>query len=206
MTFWAQMLLFADDCQGGRLKFSSHEILSLLSEVCDNVLDPSNLEFHTADYKNYVEVLEWKLRRISILPPAPSNIDPDALASQRVLELFRLSTLIYLVRSSQDLINGPEKLRGWIESAFILMSQLDECQSPFPVLILGCEADTDERRMTWLELVSKTEMRAYSQDLEFVKGIVQAVWAQEDLAEGGLDYAHKLHVVFSSSDFVPALV
>ncbi|KAH7113922.1 fungal-specific transcription factor domain-containing protein [Dactylonectria estremocensis] len=175
---------------GGSLKILSHELLALLSEVCDNVLEPSEPEYHTDDYKNYIKVLEWKLRRMCIMPSNIDDIDPTIVASWRVLELFRLATLIYLVRSSEGVTKASTKLDEWIEASFVIMSQLDVCQSPFPLLILGCEADSDERRM----------------DLELVTTIVQAVWAQDDLAEGGLDFAHKLHVVFSSSGIVPALV
>jgi hypothetical protein len=184
----------------------SHELLALLSEVCDNVLEPSNPDYHTDDYKNYIKVLEWKLRRIRVMPSNTDHIDPTIVASWRILELFRLATLIYVVRSSEGITKLSAKLDEWIEVSFAIMSQVDVCQSPFPLLILGCEADSDERRMVLLELVSKTEKRTRSQDLEFVTDIIQAVWAQDDLADGGLDYAHKLHVIFSSSGIVPALV
>ncbi|KAH6876623.1 fungal-specific transcription factor domain-containing protein [Thelonectria olida] len=194
------------EAEGGRLKILSHELLALLSEVCDNVLEPSNPEYHTDDYKSYIRVLEWKLRRIRVIPSDIDDIEPAIVASWRVLELFRLATLIYVVRSSEGATKASTKLDAWIETAFAIMSQVDACQSPFPLLILGCEADSDERRMVWLELVSKTKKATHPRDLEFVTAIMQAVWAQDDLAEEGLDYAHKLHVIFSSNEIVPALV
>jgi len=65
-------------------------------------------------------------------------------------------------------------------------------QRQFPLLILGCEARTDEDRMVVLDLISGTEQSKSVCTLGNVKSLIQSLWAQDDLTEQELGYVDKV--------------
>ncbi|RSL51877.1 hypothetical protein CEP54_011184 [Fusarium duplospermum] len=185
-----------------------HEVLYLLSEVCDAVVEPSDPRFHTNDYQQYLKLLEWKLRRIDI-----SNKENNTLTeishsnADRIVELYQLATLIYLKRASADNPKERPHLQEWIAKSFYILSHLEDCQWPFPLLILGCEAQTDDQRAMILDLISRTESNIHFRKLDYIKTMIQRIWVQNDLIEEEFNYVHKLGIVLSSANMaVPALM
>lgn len=124
-----------------------------------------------------------------------------------VIELFQLAALVYLRRASAGIFPVNPFHGQWVDRAFTLIAELPTCQWPFPLFVLGCEAHTDEQRLTILDCIARIEGSLRFRNLEPVKRIIQAVWVQNDLFDRGLDYVHKLGVILSSNfKAVPALI
>lgn len=186
-----------------------HEILYLLSEVFNTVVDPLDKTHDTVgepydkthdagDYADYLKVLEWKLRSIN------TTSQRKQAPTDTIIELYRLATLIYLRRASASVLQMDKRFIEWIKQAFTLLNQLPECQCPLPLLIFGCEAETDEQRIIILDLISRTKKTALVPNLKTVERTIQTIWVQEDL-HGDLDYVRKLGIILSTThSTVPA--
>ncbi|EEU43814.1 uncharacterized protein NECHADRAFT_73999 [Fusarium vanettenii 77-13-4] len=196
------------EVQPAHLVGPPHEVLYLLSEVCDAVVEPSDPRFHTHDYQQYLKLLEWKLRKIDISTDDNNTLtDGSRSDSDKAVELYQLATLIYLKRASPDNPKERSRLPEWIERSFEILSQLEHCQRPFPLLILGCEARTDDQRAMVLDLISRTERSIHFRNPGSIKMMIQRIWVQNDLIEEEFNYVHKLGVVLSSANrSIPALV
>lgn len=153
------------------------------------------------DYKNFLKILDWKIRSIPV-PVKGSEISETAT----IVELYQTAILVYLNRVSGYLLDYSARTQQQIDRAFNLFSQLNSCERQFPVFILGCEARTDDQRATVLDLISRTEKSVSSRSLNHVKILIQAVWAQDDLADRELDYWDKLSTVIGSCTILPSLV
>lgn len=134
---------------------------------------------------------------------AGDSTSPDA---PLIMELHRLAMLVYLDRASENLLNKRTKTQQLIDKAFAIFARLDRCVPQFPVFVLGCEARSDEQRAAVLGLISRTEADASSRSFNYARSLVQAVWAQDDLAEGEIRYWDKLTYVISCCKIVPTFV
>ena len=179
--------------------------LELLSEVCDRVhaRPPDTKSVPDLDsYKTFLKVLDWKIRSV----PVSKSADDDTSYTTTAVELYRLAMLVYLDRISGDLLDQPTKTRQQVDKAFMIFAQLSSCERQFPLFILGCEARTDDQRAIILDLISRTEKSISSRSPLHVKLLLQAVWAQDDLADHQLTYWDKLSSMMSCCAVVPSLV
>jgi hypothetical protein len=179
--------------------------LQLLSEISDAVLERTRLAAMTDqerdDYRDFLRVLDWKCRNMSV--DSPSNTTPETTT---VIELYRLAMLVYLNRACGDLLGQSARTQRHIDKAFTMFSEMNACERQFPVFVLGSEARTDEERAIVLNLMARTEKQNSSRSLTHVKILVQAMWAQDDLAVGELDYWDKMTTIISCCSIVPSLV
>ncbi len=127
---------------------------------------------------------------------------PDGLL---ILELYQLAMLVYLNRANPRL-NPASRTQMQIDRGFEIFAQLRSCERQFPVFVLGCEARSDEQRAVLLDLISRTEKGVASRSFNYGRRLSQAVWAQDDLADGELDYLDKLSNAMSRCRIVPTLV
>ncbi|KAG7145941.1 hypothetical protein HYQ46_005263 [Verticillium longisporum] len=166
-------------------------MLNLLSQVCDAVSSsaiPLDTSGGVGDYKSFLEVLDWRIRSLSI-PKVP---DDDNRASDD---------------STLDLIDQPVRTQQNIDKAFAILPRLSFCRQQFPIHVIGCEARTDEQRAAVLDVISRTEKMSSSRSLNYCKRILQAVWAQDDLVNGcNIGYREKLSSVISHCLIVPSFV
>ncbi|KAK7431785.1 hypothetical protein QQZ08_001725 [Neonectria magnoliae] len=185
----------------------AHEILHLLSMVCDTILDPKHPKYHAKDYRDHLSLLEWKLKKAPSMEPTgrPPQTPKSAIMAV-VSELHRLATLTYLERASGHLCRESPKVANWTSKAFRILSKLKACRWLFPLLIFGFEARSDERRKLLLDLMSRTEKETHGRSLECIRNLVEAVWVQDDLAVGELVYVDKMQAILSSSALLPVFV
>ncbi|KAF7552726.1 hypothetical protein G7Z17_g4114 [Cylindrodendrum hubeiense] len=184
---------------------TSHTILDLLSEICDAILAPSDPEYYSDEYRQYLDVLEWRLRNIQIEDPGTTS-DTSEADTAKATKLYQLAALTYVTRSSEKSADQSEKVREWIKEAFDILSHLNVCKAPFPLFVFGCEAGNDELRAIILKVISKTENVAHIQSLERVKSMLEFIWVQNDLVDVHMDYTDQLGRIFGSSDILPAMV
>ncbi|KFY12546.1 hypothetical protein V492_03819 [Pseudogymnoascus sp. VKM F-4246] len=183
-----------------------HQIIQLLYEVCNTLLYPWGPQYHDDEYRKSLDELELRLTKsVSLTGEATSQ--GVIKETSAVLELFRLSTLVYLERASRNFSGQSTKLDQWVEDSFSILTNLNACQHPFPLFILGCEARTDSRRIAILGLIAKTEEHLHVRSLQEVKELIQSMWVQEDLdVNGEIGFIRKLNLVLSSNGVVPGFV
>lgn len=179
-------------------------ILEILREVCDVVAVLPRVADMTVDerdeYRGYLQVLDWRLRSVNC------NEYVYSAELTEVVRLYRLAVLVYLHRATGDVLGFTRMTQKYLDEAFAIFPRLEACERQFPVFILGAEARSDEERAVVLDLVSRTEDHRSSRSLAQVKVLLNAVWTQDDLAGGTLDYRDKMTGVISSSAIVPSLV
>ena len=183
-------------------------MLNLLSQVCDTVSSgaiPPGTSGNVDDFKNYLEVLDWRIRS---LPIGKGSDDKDHVSDDAtlVMQLYQLAILLFLNRSFETLIDQPRRMQQHVETAFAILPRLSSCKQQFPIHVIGCEARTDEQRAVVLDVISRTEMSS-SRSLNYCKRILEAVWAQYDLADGtNIGYRDNLTVVISHCLIVPSFI
>jgi hypothetical protein len=150
------------------------------------------------DYKNFLRVLEWKVSNIPVVTAADQ---PSTTAT--IVELHQMAILVYLDRVSGELLGDYARTQQLTDKSFDIFSRLPICERQFPVFILGCEARTDEQRAIVLDLISRTEKNVSSRSFLYVRILLQAIWAQDELANGALHYWDKLSSIMSCCAIVP---
>ena len=183
-------------------------MLSLLSQVCDTVASgaiPSETSGNVGDIKNFLEVLDWRIRSLPIreVPDDKDHVSDDTTL---VMQLYQLAVLLFLNRSFEAVIDQPMRTQQHVDKAFAILPRLSSCKQQFPIHVIGCEARTDEQRAVVLDVISRTQMSS-SRSLKYCKRILQSVWAQDDLANGtNIGYGDKLTAVISHCLIIPSFV
>jgi hypothetical protein len=192
--------------QIGDINTCSHEILRHLFDLFRNLLKPSNPAYHTPEYSLLLRHLEERIQNVQ--PSLGMDNTPgstDAMESYAVnVELYKLAALIYLERVSNNFSGQSEKIDRYVARAFEILAGMTTCDLPFPLLVFGCEARTDDRRMAILDVIEETTAVSRSRSLGGVQRMVQAIWVQDDLqTENELDYVMKLDTVITSNIIMP---
>ena len=184
-------------------------MLDLLSQVRDtissSVISPDfspDTSDDAHDHKSFVKVLDWRIRSLPI-PKVTEDSDDATL----VMKLYQLAMLVYLNRSSQGLIDQPIRTQQQIDQAFTILQRLSSCKQQFPIYIIGCESRTDEQRAVILDVILRTEKLSWSRSFNHCKRLLQASWAQDDLAGwNDISYRSKLSSTMGLAEIVPAFV
>jgi hypothetical protein len=187
-------------------------LLNLLSQVCDVVSSgPAHCDT-LEDYQSYLSVLDWRIRSLPISKAvvAGDDTDPYYQDARLVLQLYQLAVLLFFNRSVEDYMEPkPARMQQHIDKAFSILPQLQSgCKPQFPIFIVGCEARTDEQRAVVLDVIERTEKTGCSRSWNYFKRILQATWAQDDLANGNsiISYRERLTLVMSHCQIVPSFV
>ncbi|KAF2972199.1 hypothetical protein GQX73_g1501 [Xylaria multiplex] len=182
-------------------------ILSILSEVWEVLLDPSDPRSQEVEYKDRLRALEWKVDNLPSLsvttPPADEPINDLEVTGQ----LYRIAMRIYLARVSRDPIEPPVNLDSLVDSTFAGPVQDCYCRHFFPLLIIACEARTEEQRAAILNLIDRTENSGYVRPMRTFRAQAQSFWLQRDLhADSDLipNYLHLMRAAISSNSSLPS--
>lgn len=179
--------------------------LGLLSEVVAEILPSDNPKAHTQEYRCKIKTLKAEIKSLRIT--ASGNLAD--LMSERVAaksEVYRLSTLVYLSRTTDQGEREDSGIAVLVERGLQLLPLMGTCERPLPLLIFGCEARTEEERLRILNLVSNAEKTLPDRELHSVKKLLHALWTQDDLHADNIlkpTYIEKLSAVFSASELLP---
>ncbi len=179
-------------------------MIQLLSEICDVVSPEIPLTKsgqRDEEYKNFLGILDWRIRNMPALLAGEAGAEDPLF-----LELYRLALLVYLNWTSSDLLNQAARTQHHVDRAFAILTQLETCNHQLPVFILGCEARSDGQRAVILDLIDRTERGNGSRSFNCARVLLQAIWAQDDLAVGDLNYWDKLSFVISCCTIIPTFV
>ncbi|KAH8658074.1 fungal-specific transcription factor domain-containing protein [Xylariales sp. PMI_506] len=182
-----------------------HAILNLLSETCDTLIDPWDPRSRDEQYHNHLRELERRIDRVVVRPTQDKY--KEAPEAAMATELYQIATQIYLLRASQGPREPSPKLEALISQAYAVPIQRHTCHHFFPLFILACEARTDERRATVLELIDRTDRDKRVGSIRVIRTGIQSIWVQQDLhADEDLlvNYLGLLRAVISSSTSLPS--
>ncbi|KAE8446305.1 hypothetical protein EG329_012052 [Mollisiaceae sp. DMI_Dod_QoI] len=187
----------------------SHEILRLLYLMFEMIRNPTDSLYLSDEYENSLRCLENRIT--NIVPLAPGGLSdtiPDlSTAWVAAIELFKLAALIYLKRASRNFSGSSPEIDAMVARAYILLDDLETFNSAFPLLIIGCEARTDEKRMNILQYVERAMETSGLRSVLGLRDVLQRIWVQDDLAvDYELDYLGRLDVVISSYRIMPSFV
>ncbi|KAH7150692.1 fungal-specific transcription factor domain-containing protein [Fusarium sp. MPI-SDFR-AT-0072] len=179
----------------------SHELLRHLYNMFDMIRKPTDSLYHSDEYENSLRCLENKIT--SVVPLAPKGI-PDTMSDLSItwvatMDLLKLAALIYLKRASRNFSGTSPQIDAMVDKAHVLIDDLETFNLAFPLLIIGCEARTDEQRMRILEHIKRAMRTSTLRSLHGLQNILQQIWVQDDLAvDYELDYLKKLDAIISS--------
>jgi hypothetical protein len=184
----------------------SHEILQLLYIMFEIIQRPTSPLYHSDGYERVLPCLESALS--NIVPSTLEGISYDMSSNTvwvAMMELFKLAALIYLKRASRNFSGTSPQIDMMVDRAYVLLDDLETFSPTFPLLIIGCEARTDKRRMKILEHIEKAMETSTLRGLHGLQDILQQIWVQDDLAtDYDLDYLNKLDAVISSYQVIPS--
>ncbi|KAI0189797.1 fungal-specific transcription factor domain-containing protein [Xylaria flabelliformis] len=190
-------------------KNPTHAVLNILSEICDVLLDPSDPRCNTVEYIDRLRALEW---RVDNLPPAtyPTLDSDDARDDfEFTVQLYQVATRVYLARASQNPLKPTADLDYLVDRQFAGPVKHCYCRHFFPLLIIACEARTDEQRIAILNLIDRTDQKGYGRSMETFRAQVQSFWIQQDLyadSDLNMNYLGLMKSVISSDRTLPSYV
>ncbi|CAG9940344.1 unnamed protein product [Clonostachys rosea f. rosea IK726] len=200
-----QDTLVAIDKQLFRSPNPTHEILNLLAEACDTLLSRSDPRSQEDSYKQQLKQLEHRIESIPVTP----DMATDGAELSGLIKLYKLSTLIYVIRAGQTTWEATTRLDNLVNRAFQVPIGQPGCYHFFPLFIVACEARTDEQRAAVLDLIARTERNSFMRSMKMLKAGIEAIWVQRDLhADEDLlmNYMDLMNVVISSNSTLPSFV
>ncbi|KAL0942978.1 uncharacterized protein CTRU02_200864 [Colletotrichum truncatum] len=181
----------------------TYAILNLLSEVCDTLIDPRDPRSQDEEYRLRLKDIERRIESLSIQSDTTEST-PDAIFA---VGLYQMATRVYLVRASQSPWEATANLDSLIDAAFSGPARSCTCEHFFPLLILACEAQKDEQRVTIINLIERTARDERIRSIQAVKTTIQSIWVQQDLHKDNdvlIDYLDIMSAVISSNNSVPS--
>lgn len=180
-------------------------MLELLTQVCLQGIsrDPAEKGYTIAG-KEHTKILQENVSKTfgDYGPIGERYADRNTMVSN----LHRLACLIYANRTAS--ISGVDfHHKRLVREGILLLTEMETCQSAWPLFIIACEAADDEQRLAILDVFEKSrqDRRRRWNHIHFIQHTVEAIWKQQDLdAEEELDYLTVLNAVISGLPFVPA--
>lgn len=188
------------------ISIHTHPVVQIIAEVSAIGLYSHAPGYFSTEYQQHLDELHLKLESVSTTLVGLEASSKVINHEQNLLELVRIAGLIYLERVSRNFSGHSSKLKALARKALSILARMDSCLSPFSLFFIGCELVDDTDRLVILDLFARMEKRAHMKSFMEVRLLVQTAWNQQDLAEGELDYIHKLNLVMSSRDVVPSLI
>ncbi|KAI1750036.1 fungal-specific transcription factor domain-containing protein [Xylaria castorea] len=185
----------------------THGILSILSEIWDVLLDPSDPRSYDVEYKDRLRALEWKVDNLPFATPTITDPRDTGDDFEFTVELYQVATRIYLARASQNPLEPAANLEYLVNRQFAGPVMYCYCRHFFPLLIIACEARTDEQRIAILNLIDRTNKKGYGRSMETFRAQVQSFWIQQDLyadSDLNLNYLRLMKSIISSNRTLPS--
>ncbi|KAL9477680.1 hypothetical protein ACSS6W_007521 [Trichoderma asperelloides] len=182
-----------------------HAILNLLSELCDRLPDPWDATHPNEDYHNSLRALESRAENVLFMP----NLAKSSAEIILGIRIWQMATRVYLARASQGQWEPSMNVESVMDEVFDEIITFCFCKHSFPLLVVACEAHTDERRAAIIDLIDRTERGGLIRNFRKLRAVIQSIWVQQDLhADGDLlmNYLGIISTVISSSVTLPFFV
>lgn len=161
----------------------AHNALELLSGLVVGIVSPDDPNYRSTQYISWLEQIKDRLSslRRDLRQHAFGNEVTHQSESVSVRELFVLATLLYFERQTTQLVGPSAKTDELVNGGFAILSELDQCNKPFPLFTFGCEAQTDSRRLLILNIIDRTLKNVNTSSLILVREVLVKFWVQGDL-------------------------
>ncbi|KAM5355224.1 hypothetical protein ACJ41O_001870 [Fusarium nematophilum] len=127
--------------------------------------------------------LETRLNNlIQVLDPEEEHATTPIERSHTMAkaDLYRLATLLYLQRVCP--VDGDNTTRNaYLDQAFEALGMLPVVSSPWPLFIVACESQSDEQRVTILQVLDKMEEARNIGNIYVARHVMEMFWKQQDL-------------------------
>lgn len=162
----------------------SLELLDIVCQVVDNVYEPGHPDYLSESHLKTVRSLEIRLKYLEQRQAAvlPSDGKEETQETQTA-ELFRLAAIIYLLRMAKGEPETSKCLAYAMDQAFEILNQIEYCDRPWPLFIIGLESRTEEHRARVLKVLEKSVKRRPLGSMALVNRMVPDAWTQQDLRE-----------------------
>lgn len=183
----------------------TYAILNLLSESCDALIDPRDPASRSGEYRDSLDLLKRRIGNVHLRQDS-SSLNPHETLG---VEVWQTATQVYLARASQSPGEEPANLESLIDMAFEGPIRTCACPHFFPLFILACEAQSDDRRASILSLIGRTEDIPGLRSKVWLRHMIQSIWVHQDLhADGDLlvNYVGAMRAVINMNDTIPSFV
>lgn len=170
---------------------------------------PTDPCYHSEQYETVLRCLHNKIANVAFSASESRSDTPFDVSSAWVsrMNLLKLAALIYLKRASRNFSGNSPEIDAMVEEAYVLLDDLQTFNLAFPLLVIGCEARTDEQRIKILQHIERAMRTSTLRSLHGLHDILQQIWVQDDLAiDYELDYSKRLDVIISSYQIMPSFV
>lgn len=163
--------------------------MDLLCQVVDNVYEPGHPDYQSESHLKTVRSLEIRLKYLEQRQAAvlPSDDDKQATQEAQIADLFRLAAIIYLLRMAKGEPENSKCLASAMDQAFEILDQIEYCDRPWPLFIIGLESRTEERRARMLQVLESSVKRRPLGSMTLVNRMVPDAWTQQDLREAPME-------------------
>ncbi|RWA04792.1 hypothetical protein EKO27_g10317 [Xylaria grammica] len=183
-------------------------VLRYLGDILDALCQGAHVPMPASVLQKEIHAAEQQVKNIPGPSHSPTSCTKEEAKRAAVDELCRTAILVYSARICETKFGESRDLTALLDKGFAQITEAGTCERLFPIFILGCEANTDERRISVLDLLRRTEETHVWRSNCIRRGL-DSVWIQDDLnadQDTVLDYINKLNAVVSSSATIPTFV
>lgn len=108
-----------------------------------------------------------------------------AISQKRIAltaEFYRLAAVLYLYQVCPSEAIPPSSIEDYVSKGLAVLDQMEVCTSPWPLFILACNVKGDRGRIRVMRVIDEGARDRRIGNYHIIKGLVQAVWKQQDLA------------------------
>jgi hypothetical protein len=175
--------------------------------LAEIIKPPDDPHFLDSEHIRTLVRIEGEMKSLKQIFPTECHVEPAPRKEmiELMAELYRLAALIYLERVGRGSSRFSPAVKTYLDNAFTILTQLDICERPFPLFIVGCEARSDSHRKQVLNVIQRTKKFRKCGNLMSTKSLIQAAWIQEDLhRETEMSCYTKYSAVVSSFEDLPS--
>ncbi|KAH8693985.1 fungal-specific transcription factor domain-containing protein [Talaromyces proteolyticus] len=188
----------------------SHRILQFLSDIFNVLFQAFEQRDTMEKFVGRLNILEGRASTVVEISERYGKFSTqETTDATDMVKLYQTAAMLYLARVSESISGELRNMKPLLDNAFALLCRMRTCELQFPLLVLGCEARTDEQRNMILDLVWRTEKTTYVRSLDCLRRALRALWIQEDLASDQdcvPKYMDRLSAIISITRFIPSLV
>jgi hypothetical protein len=189
-----------------------HIMLWSLADIVANIAPTSSPTYHSTSYRSHLAAIETRLENMlngtQVAAPQRLDLTQPGNRDAACLELYRLTSLIYLERASRNFSGRSAKLDQWTSAGMDVVRSLGWCTQALPLFILALEAHDDAQRIVILDCFEETRQKSIRMGLDPVAEMVRRAWALDDLAlfESGseVSYLGKMDAVIGAQAAMPS--
>lgn len=160
----------------------SIELMSIIARLNANVqTNDSSMVEDQSETVNQLEQQLLSLRQYLTLRGLQGS-PLDEAAVLNTAELYRFAALIYLERACWKKSRESVEVTRLVDDAFNILDKLQVCTAPWPLFIVGCEAETDSRRSMTIQLFEKSAEYRKADNILWIRRLVEGIWKQDDLS------------------------